>query len=315
MSRPEVAVVVSTRDRAARLSALLSSLRHQTLGPDRFEVVIVDDGSRDRTPDVLSAAVAEGDLRIKALASEQSARQGAGRNRGWRAARAPLIAFTDDDCEATPEWLEEMLRAARENPGGIVQGRTAPHPAEFHRSGPFTRTMDVAGLGPFYQTCNVLYPRKLLERLGGFDERLPPGEDADLAWRAFAAGAGAVFAPGAVVFHAVENLGMRGHLRVARRWTDAMGIFKHPGLRREVLWYAIFWKRQHALLTEAALGVALARRSRLALLLVLPYLRHLRHRCRDSRTPLALAPYFVVHDAVETYTAVRGAIRHRVLVI
>jgi GT2 family glycosyltransferase len=175
--------------------------------------------------------------------------------------------------------------------------------------------MDVARLGPFYQTCNVLYPRDLLERLGGFDERLPPGEDADLAWRAFAVGARALFADGAVVFHAVENLGMRGHLRVARRWADAMGIFKHRGLRREVLWYGIFWKRQHALLAEAALGVLLARRSRLALLLALPYARHLRHRCRESGAPLGLAPYFAVHDAVETYTALRGGLRHRVLVI
>ncbi len=312
---PDIAVVVSTRDRAARLAALLASLGAQTVARDRFEVVIVDDGSRDGTAAVLERAGACAELPLKVLTSRTSGRQGAGRNRGWRATDARVIAFTDDDCEATPEWLEEGLRTARAHPGAIVQGRTVPHPGELHRQGPFSRTMDVSSLGPYYQTCNVLYPRELLERLEGFDERLPPGEDADLAWRAFADGARAVFAPDAVVFHAVENLGVRGHLRVARRWTDAMGIFRHRGLRDEVLWSGIFWKRQHGLLVEAALGALLALRFRPALALALPYARHLRHRCRETRAPLALAPYFAVHDALETYTAVRGAIRHRVLVI
>ena len=54
----------------------------------------------------------------------------AARNEGWRAAGAPLVAFTDDDCVATPVWLEEALRAAREEPGAIVQGRTEPDPDE-----------------------------------------------------------------------------------------------------------------------------------------------------------------------------------------
>ena len=314
-ARPEIAVVVSTRDRAARLAALIRSLREQTLSRDRFEVVIVDDGSRDGTARLLERATADGELALLAITARQSGRQGAGRNRGWRAARAPIVAFTDDDCEATAEWLEEGLRACRENPGAVVQGRTVPHPGERHRHGPFTRTMSVDRLGPFYQTCNVFYPRELLERLGGFDERLPPGEDADLAWRAFESGAGAAFAADAVVFHAVENLGVRGHLRVARRWTDAMGIFRHPGLRDEVLTRGIFWKRSHELLVEALAGALLARRFPPALLLALPYARHLRHRCLETGAPLALMPYFALHDVLETYTAIRGAIRHRVLVI
>lgn len=314
-ARPEIAVVVSTRDRAPRLEALLRSLREQTLARDRFEVVIVDDGSRDGTDRLLRSAIADGDLQLRAITSRQSARQGAGRNRGWRAAEAPVVAFTDDDCEATAEWLEEGLQACRENPGAVVQGRTIPHPGERHRHGPFTRTMSIDRLGPYYQTCNVFYPRELLVRLGGFDERLPPGEDADLAWRAFEAGAGAAFAGDAVVFHAVENLGARGHLRVARRWTDAMGIFRHRGLRDEVLSRGIFWKPSHELLVEALTGALLASRFPPALLLTLPYTRHLRRRCLDASAPLALMPYFVIYDLLETYTAVRGAVRHRVLVI
>lgn len=312
---PEVAVVVSTRDRAARLEALLRSLSQQSLPSDRFEVVVFDDASVDDTAAVLRRATGAGGLALRSLTATANVRQGAGRNRGWRAVGAPLIAFTDDDCEATSDWLEEGLRAAREHPGSIVQGRTVPHPGELHRYGPFSRTMSIDRLGPFYQTCNIFYPRDLLERLGGIDERLTTGEDADLAWRALEDGTPAVFARDAVVFHAIEKLGVRGHLRLARRWTDAMALFRYRGFRDDVAYGHIFWRRQHALFLEALLGGLAGLRFRLALLLILPYLRHLRHRCRESGAPLALAPYFALFDAIETVTAVQGGIRHRVLVI
>ena len=52
------------------------------------------------------------------------------RNLGWRAARAPLVAFTDDDCRPEPDWLEVLLAAARRHPSAIVQGATRPDPFE-----------------------------------------------------------------------------------------------------------------------------------------------------------------------------------------
>jgi GT2 family glycosyltransferase len=183
--------------------------------------------------------------------------------------------------------------------------------------GPFARTISVERAGPFYQTCNMLYPRELLERLGGFEERYgaPGGEDTDLAWRAFGVGAQADFATDAVVHHAIEDLGPRGHLAVALRWTDAMAMFRHPGLRREVLTWGVFWKRSHARLAAALLGAAFAPRFPPALLLTLPYARSLRGRCARFGTSSAVVPYFVVYDLLETYTAVRGGLRHRVLVV
>jgi GT2 family glycosyltransferase len=186
-----------------------------------------------------------------------------------------------------------------------------------HRLGPFARTMAVDRLGPFYPTCNIFYPRELLERLGGFDETFtaPGGEDTDLAWRALEAGVETVFAERALVRHAVEDLGPAGHLRVALRWADAMAMFRHPGLREEVLFRGIFWKPSHELLVQTVAGALLARRFPPALLLAIPYLRHLRSRCWEWDAPNPLAAYFVLHDLLETYTTVRGAIRHRVLVI
>src|SRR5439155_24140943 len=122
----------------------------------------------------------------------------------------------------------------------VVQGRVEPLPGERDRIGPFARTLWVREAGPFYQTANILYPRALLERLGGFDEAypFPAGEDTDLGWRAVEAGARVVFAPDALVWHAVHEPGWRGLVRDARRWGSAVRIVKrHPGLRTSFVHY------------------------------------------------------------------------------
>ncbi len=315
---PSVSVVVATHDRPERLAALLESLRAQSLGAESFEVVVVDDGSSPETGALLERERERGGLDLRVVSRTESSGPATARNQGWRAARAPVVAFTDDDCEATPSWLAEGLAACGRADGAPIQGRTEPNPRELDRMGPFTRTLAVSQAGPFYQTCNMFYPRPLLERLGGFDERYPApgGEDTDLAWRALELGCDIGFADGAVVLHAVEDLGPAGHLRVALRWSDAMHMFRrHPDLRRRVFSYGVFWKESHALLAQALLALALARRAPPAALFVLPYARHLAGRCTASRASRAYLPYLALHDAVEAYAAMRGAVRQRVLVI
>jgi GT2 family glycosyltransferase len=230
------------------------------------------------------------------------------------------VAFTDDDCVAGPRWLEAVLKAAGREPGSVLQGRTDPRPDELHRHGPFTRTLRVHDLGPYYQTCNVAYPRELLERVGGFDEEtftVPGGEDADLAWRAQAQGARTTFVPDAQVFHAVSHLGPLGKLRVAWRWAETVRIFaRHDELRRTVLVHRVFWKRTHYLLLRLLLALVLPRRLRLLRWwLAYPYLAHFRARGRIEGGGLALAPFYLVHDLVELAAMVRGSARYRTLVL
>src|SRR5688572_18253328 len=105
-----VSVVMATKDRARRLGDALASLRAQTIGLERFEVIVVDDGSTDATPQLLADA-ARSDLRVRPLRRETSGGPGAARNDGWRIATAPLVAFMDDDCVADPQWLEAGLAA------------------------------------------------------------------------------------------------------------------------------------------------------------------------------------------------------------
>jgi len=243
----EASVVLATHQRAARLRALLASLREQTLDPGRFEVVVVDDGSTDDTPRVLEEERARGGLALRVLRNERPRGPAVARDAGWRAAQGAFVAFTDDDCRLAPGWLEAMLAAAA---GGddrrFVQGRTDPDPDEVDREGPFTRTLRIRSLCPYFQTANVGYPRALLERVDGFDTvtfSVPGGEDADLAWRCIEAGGEPVWAPDAQAWHAVHQLGPVGKLKVAWRWHETMRLYaRYPELRR-TLTYKVFFQK------------------------------------------------------------------------
>ena len=316
-SRPVVSVVVATRNRAALLQRLLASLRRQALPADRFELIVVDDGSEDETASLLEAMRDGAGPRLQVFSRQTRGGPAVARNQGWRAARAPLVAFTDDDCEVAREWLQEILAAASADGDSAIQGQTLSRPEERDAVGPFSRVLEVTNLGPHYQTCNIAYPKEWLEELGGFDERypLPGGEDTDLAWRALKTGHRFVFAPRAVVYHGIVDYGPVGKLRWGLHWAESMRVFAdHPELRRELL-LGVFWKKPHALLALALGGVIAARWFRPALLLALPYARELRGRCLGGGYSLAWMPYLALYDCLETSAAVTGSLRHRTLVI
>jgi glycosyltransferase involved in cell wall biosynthesis len=316
-----VSVVVATHGRERRLAALLRSLREQTLDPALFEVIVVDDGSPDGTAGLLRAEAADCPFELRPVIRGESGGPARARNQGWRLARAPLVAFTDDDCEADPSWLERFLEAAQAAPGAIVQGCTRPNPGELSAAGPFSVTRDVDGSGPrWFETCNIAYPRELLERLDGFDESFPEplGEDTDLGWRALALGVTRAFSPEVLVYHAVEDLGPARHLRGALLGADGVLIFRrHAALRAEALSAGVIRNHAHLRLLIAAAGVLVGGRRRwwFGALLALPYLRLLLWRCRRSEASPAIAPYFVLYDLLTLYTTAKGDLRHRVLVI
>src|SRR5438046_2466957 len=144
----QVSVVVATHNRPERLGALLDTLSAQTLPRDAFEVIVVNDASTDGTAEFLRERGQRDDLPLRSVHRERSQGPAVARNEGWRAARAPLVAFTDDDCIVGPRWLESAVAVAKEHPGAIVQGRTDPIPEEYPRYGPFSHTLTIHRAGP-----------------------------------------------------------------------------------------------------------------------------------------------------------------------
>src|SRR5581483_7879904 len=101
---PEIAVVIPTYMRAGMVAPLLDALAAQSLPPDRFEVVIVDDCSPDNTFALLEGLVGQYPYRLRVLRTEKNAGAAATRNVGWRATTAPVVAFLDDDVTPAASW-------------------------------------------------------------------------------------------------------------------------------------------------------------------------------------------------------------------
>lgn len=314
---PEASVVVATHNRVAGLTDLLSALARQSVGATAYEVIVVDDGSRDATPQMLAELAENTDFRLTVLRQPEAAGPARARNRGWRTAQAPVVVFTDDDCVPADTWLEALLQACRAQPGVIVQGKTLPDPVQLDRGGPFSRSLQVSELSPHFETANIAYPRAVLERLGGFDEGYgaPAGEDTDLGWRARDAGVGAVFVGEALVHHAVHERGAVNTLRDALRATDCVRPYRdHPELRQH-LDSGLFFHPSHPLFAQAALALVVSRRSPAAALLAVPYCVHLIRRSRALGAGPAAVPFLAARDAVEIAATLRGAVRYRTLVL
>ena len=197
-SDAEILVVVATFNRRDSLKRLLSSLFEQTLSPARFEVIIVSDGSTDGSADLVrELGSSRENLELLELKNRGP---GAARNAGAHAARGRYLAFTDDDCVASRDWLEQFLIVFERTGAVGVQGRTTTD--RLART-PLTHEMEV--LSPWLAampTCNAAYLKDAFDVAGGFDEAFPfaHNEDADLAWRVAEVGK-TVFAPEVHVMH------------------------------------------------------------------------------------------------------------------
>jgi GT2 family glycosyltransferase len=319
--QPAVSVVVASHARELRLRWLLNALEEQTLPRERWELIVVHDYDAATAARVMERHPLgeDGTLRHTAIepGTGSPARQ---RNIGWRAARAPLVAFTDDDCRPGPAWLEGMLRAARSTPGAVVQGKVRPDPYEQALFlAPHVRSLQVDPVNPYAQTANILYPRALLERLDGFDEVAVAGEDVGLSLRARAAGAEFAAAPDALVYHAVESHSLPGILRQNLKWRYLAYLVKrHPEFRRELV-LGVFWEMEHLTVTLAAAGLAGARVNRGLLALALPYVVRVAGRRgpgpKSRAIALAELPGAFVRQGAEVAGMAAGSVTHRTLLL
>ena len=204
---PGVSVVVPTRDRPGALSACLAALEQQTA--PAFEVVVVDDGSRD--PGAVAAVVA-GAPRARLLRGGGRG-PAAARNLGAAAARAPVVCFTDDDCRPGPGWIDALARSIDAG-AAVVAGPTCngrPGDAYGTASQAITNHLVGASLDPatgrvaFAPTSNLAC-RAEVHRSLPFDESYPlaAGEDRDWCARLADHGIAIAFQPEAEVMHHQE---------------------------------------------------------------------------------------------------------------
>jgi hypothetical protein len=211
--RPRISVVVSTRNRASRIGCCIESLaglrsRHS------FEIVLVDNASTDETPARLEDfAKRHGDrLSVRCIEARVPG-VSRGRNAGIAASRGEIVAFTDDDCHPTPDWLDTVADAFDSSPDlGYVGGRIvlhdpddAPHSIQVY---PKIRMLPARGYvaAGVILGANMAMRRSVLDAIAGFDTRMGigtpfPAEDLDLQARASAAGFAGAYFPTSLVAH------------------------------------------------------------------------------------------------------------------
>lgn len=223
-----LSVIVPTRDRAAFLYDCLHSLTRQTISASAFEVIVVNNGSVDETPDVVQRFSSE--LPLRCIGAPAPGLH-VGRHAGLRAAASDILVFADDDIVASPRWLESIDSAFCDNEVALVGGNNRPifespppdwlmrwweFPSKLGRSLPLLSILDL-GEGEFdidtrlVWGCNFSVRRVLLEEAGGFHPDGMPHEmrrfrgDGETAVAEAIAQKGlrARFHSGASVFHRV----------------------------------------------------------------------------------------------------------------
>lgn len=227
---PFVSVVVPALNAERIVDRCLTALLHQTLPRDRYEILVVDDGSRDRT------AQRAAELGARVIRLEQTTGPGGARNAGVSAARGEIIVFTDVDCEPTAGFLEALVSPLR-NPDvggakGVYLSRQRELVARFvqieyedrYRHTATTQWID------FVDTYAACFWRKDIERVGGFDPTFRVCEDQELAFRLAEAGVRIRFVPEACTYH-LHARSMWGYVRkkFGIAWWKVAVLRRHPG--------------------------------------------------------------------------------------
>jgi len=228
-----VSVVVPTRGRPQLLERCLQALLAQRFPAEAYEIIVCDDGADPltrRQVQALDAPDGNG-VRLRYLAATDTDGPAAARNLGWRNARGPVIAFTDDDTMAAPDWLAEGLRALRPGVQAVAGAIDMPIPEV-----PTDYERDAAGLARAeFVTANCFVRRSALEAAGGFDPRYTMAwrEDSDLHFAMLERGMDVARAPRARVLHPVRSAPFAAGLRMQKKvMFDVLLYRKYPRLYR-----------------------------------------------------------------------------------
>ncbi|HNR71665.1 MAG TPA: glycosyltransferase [Verrucomicrobiota bacterium] len=227
---PRVSVVVASYNGARTLRACLASLARLNY-PD-YEVILVDDGSTDDTPQIAAAHP-----QVRCFRHERNLGLSTARNTGIAAATGAIVAFTDADCRADPDWLYylvgSLLAGGFAGMGGpnLLPPEDSPVAAAVMASpgGP-TQVMLTDRQAEHIPGCNMAFYKWALDQIGGFDPTFrQAGDDVDLCWRLQQAGLRLGFSPAAVVWH-YRRATVGAYLRQQLGYGEAEALLvrKHP---------------------------------------------------------------------------------------
>jgi glycosyltransferase involved in cell wall biosynthesis len=229
----QLSLVICTRNRASQLAESLRSLTKLQY-PDLWELVIVDNGSKDETQEVIKSFGKS--LLVKSVI-EPRAGLGRAHNRALAIARGDIIAFTDDDCYPAPDFLSSIARCFEEDPRlGFIGGRVLLYdPSDYRSTIQEKDSRQNLAPGEFFPTglihgANFACRRKALEVINGFDDRFGPGtpfvcEEVDAMARMLACGWPGAYDPRPLVYHHHGRKTRAQAVQLKRRYDKGRGAY------------------------------------------------------------------------------------------
>lgn len=208
-SRPFVSVIIPVFNDAKRLQICLSALARQTYPSNRYEVIVVDNGS-DEDIAFIVAQFSQASIAYE----HRPGSSYAARNRGVALAKGEVIAFTDADCIPATDWLENgVARLLEVSNCGLVAGKvelfcadpeqpTAVELYELLMAFPQQEYLEKSNFGA---TANVMTYKSVIDHVGEFDATLESSGDAEWGKRIFLAGYRQVYADDTCVAHPARS--------------------------------------------------------------------------------------------------------------
>ncbi len=239
---PTVSIVIPVKDRADELQRCLASIASICYPQELLQLIVVDDGSSDRSAEVARLQGA------KVIPSGGSGRgPAAARNVGARAATGDILAFIDSDCTATSGWLNELIPSFRDEAtaavGGLVDGMCTESVIDRYETVMSSLSLGSrersgsSGDDTFYlPSCNLLVRRSAFLRAGGFKDEMHVGEDVDLTWRLRDSGWTITYLPAGRVFHEHRS-SVRSFMSRRFDYGTSEGILQriHPQRRKRMV--------------------------------------------------------------------------------
>jgi glycosyltransferase involved in cell wall biosynthesis len=226
---PRVSVVVCAYNAERTMEACLASL--EVLNYPDYEVVVVNDGSRDRTLEISER------FPYCRIISQENKGLSVARNVGAEAATGEIVAYTDSDCVADPDWLTYLVGKMVDGNLAACGGPNFPPPEDslvpaavaVSPGGP-THVLISDEVAEHIAGCNMAFRRDTLLELGGFDPVYrAAGDDVDICWRFQDAGYTIGFSAAAVVWHFRRNT-VKAYIDQQRGYgkAEALVYAKHP---------------------------------------------------------------------------------------
>ena len=247
----KISVVICTLNRPQYLETVVHSVKNQTLQKDKYEVLVIDNGSTEVNKEAIKRLQSE--MGFKYIYEPRTGLSHA-RNRGVQEAGGDVVAFIDDDAEAEPGWLEGLLSSYRDDHIACVGGKSIlkwpdgfQRPKWLHRKlEPFlsgfdpgvNRELEVRGISHIPYGVNISFRRRILEKypfrtdLGRTDKGIYGGEETELCLRLLKDGWKVIYNPSAVVHHIVPDsrIEQTWFLKRALDWGISRVVVDHSGI-------------------------------------------------------------------------------------